>query len=541
MNNHPVGCTEKILSCMGFSSRNSEEGEESNANDTIKNDRTQDEEEKKEEQILLADDDHHSKAREILEEQRREEWNDARKLHERILKRKDYFVLGYGPVDDFHRPLEDILGTPKKLLYEAMEKEHCESVDSEITFLASNYGINSTSKIEWNFVIDPSQRGLDKLNLTEWPSERSSVPPENRRQPKSLEELEIPLAQINDRLHRIGLPSMTMTEVIACRLYAGPMGVKYNKMIRAHTAGHRKGQEWRLEEEKRLIKGNKYPTTIHVIQSAIAKLGKINPIGTGYSGIDSMLLPEHFWQDHADLNTKGGVEGGFMSLTTSRDVGLHYASLGDDKKAIGILFEIEMSTMDRGADVTWLAQYPHEEETLLPPLSYLHVQHIRLAPTDHNGTTIMIVEARSRLSHAMMVEPPLLTDAENLAIKKFIHNSTMMENADAHNSRIVTNSKLLSRFSDDENFLITGNPMESVLGLPYFLGVNDDIIQRGKMDGIDAIIREITSSGEEELISNLQYVLYEAASEKQFSNGIRDLNNTGKKLKDFANHKIAKR
>ena len=35
------------------------------------------------------------------------------------------------------------------------------------------------------------------------------------------------------------------------------------------------------------------------------------------------------------------------------------------------LFELQMGLVDRGAELTWLSQYPHEQEVLLPPLSGL--------------------------------------------------------------------------------------------------------------------------------------------------------------------------
>jgi len=38
------------------------------------------------------------------------------------------------------------------------------------------------------------------------------------------------------------------------------------------------------------------------------------------------------------------------------------------------LFEIETSQIDRGASLSWLSQYPNEEEVLLPPLSNLEVK-----------------------------------------------------------------------------------------------------------------------------------------------------------------------
>ena len=501
-----LGCTSRLLSYLLCNSgKSSTKGKERSESIVVEHDI----------QVL-----------QMLEEQRKNEWTEARGMHEQLSARGDYKVLGHGPLEDFHRGLEFFLGSPKKLLYEAMEKEHCGSTDSDVEFFADNYGIKTNSKIEWNFVIDPSKKNLKKLNLNKWPLE-TKLDHEHWRKPRPIDYFEDDLAGINVRLQRLGMPRMTIIEVIALRIYSGPMGTKFNKMLRTYTAGHLEGQEWRVDEERRLCLGNKYPTTIHVAQSAISKLGKINPNETCYSGVDGMLLNERFWKNHPDLNTKGGVEGGFMSLTKSRDVAEHYATL--QKGRFGVVLEVDMSTMDRGAELSWLAQYPHEEETLLPPLTYLHIEHIR---SDHTSNVpMMIVQARARISQSIKVQIPLLSDAENVSIRQVGRKE--------NDSNIVTNSKLLSRFSDEENFLITGNPVESVLGLSYFLGIDDLKIQNAKVKGIKEIEREILASGEDEVIRNMKYVLYEVASEYEFSNGIRDFNNSGKRLADFVNHPIA--
>lgn len=213
---------------------------------------------------------------ELLEEQKKSEWTEARKMHNILCAGGDYTFCGHGPVEDFHCGLESFLGTPKKLLYEAMEKEHCDSADSDVEFYAGNYGINTKSKTEWNFVVDPSENNLKQLDHTEWPAE-TKLDKKNCRKPKPIDDFEDHLAGINVRLQILGVPRVTIIDMIALRIYSGPMGVKFNKMIRAHTAGHREEQAWRKDEERKLCLGNKYSTTIHVIQSAIAKLGKINP------------------------------------------------------------------------------------------------------------------------------------------------------------------------------------------------------------------------------------------------------------------------
>jgi len=54
------------------------------------------------------------------------------------------------------------------------------------------------------------------------------------------------------------------------------------------------------------------------------------------------------------------------------------------------IFEMQMGMVDRGADLTWLSQYPHEKEVLLPPLT-----GIEALTSDVEGSMLVI---HSRLS-----------------------------------------------------------------------------------------------------------------------------------------------
>jgi hypothetical protein len=67
----------------------------------------------------------------------------------------------------------------------------------------------------------------------------------------------------------------------------------------------------------------------------------------------------------------GGIEFGFQSTTRDRNQAVHYATGGGyakDGDAM-TLFEMNMGMIDRGAELTWFSQYPHEREVLLPPLT----------------------------------------------------------------------------------------------------------------------------------------------------------------------------
>eukprot|EP00966_Prymnesium_polylepis_P130877 3026952-Prymnesium_polylepis.1 len=88
-----------------------------------------------------------------------------------------------------------------------------------------------------------------------------------------------------------------------------------------------------------------------------------------------MALPSEFWVKNR-FGVCGGVEPAFMSTTTEQDVAMGYAS--GIRGATGIVFEIQQGMVDRGADIGWLSQYPHEAEVLFAPLAGLEVQSSRI-------------------------------------------------------------------------------------------------------------------------------------------------------------------
>lgn len=467
-----------------------------------------------------------------IEDDKRIEWEEAKAHHENLSNRDDTKVDAYGSIENFHMQLEDILGKPKKLLFDAMEKEHCQSADSDLEFKSSHYDIRTTSKIEWKFVVSPNDATLKELGIENWPEEDAPIEKlslEERRKAKPLDAFEKPLNEINKKLMKLGIPALTMIELIACRLFTGAMGPKYQRILRSRILK----EEWRQNEEEKLAKGNTYTTTIHVIQSAIAKLGKLNGHSVAYSGtsavyydnIHAFILPSFFWEEKTELNLRGGVICGFLSTSSDREVGEYYARGGN-----GILLEIEMSAMDRGCEVHWLSQYPHEEEILLPPLTFLEVQHIQLAMNKYGP--YFNTKVRSRLSNNIRIQKPLLSIDENVILYDTVK--------DKEQQVTWSKSKLISRFGDEENLLITGNPMKSVLGLARSLGVDHNTIQRDKAKGLKAMEKEILASGEEEVIKNMKYIFYETTNEELFPNGIRDQGRVGMNLDDFCNHKAAK-
>ena len=138
------------------------------------------------------------------------------------------------------------------------------------------------------------------------------------------------------------------------------------------------------EEFVRLCKQNLYATTLHAINSAVIKLGKLMKVKKVYRGLSEKKLPKDMLIPDRH-GVRGGVEVrphvatpishvegtvqlrmsaylvqyGFMSTSTKRDVAIKYAK---DGKGNSMLYEIQMGMIDRGADLSWLSQYEHEEE-----------------------------------------------------------------------------------------------------------------------------------------------------------------------------------
>ena len=108
-------------------------------------------------------------------------------------------------------------------------------------------------------------------------------------------------------------------------------------------------------------------------------------------GIANGVLPKEFFEADADSGVRGAIETGFMSTSTSREVALSYAGgseaagshaggdasgdAGGGKAAragnVATVLEIQTGMVDRGANLSWLSQYPAEAEMLFAPLAFV--------------------------------------------------------------------------------------------------------------------------------------------------------------------------
>ena len=249
-----------------------------------------------------------------------------------------------------------------------------------------------------------------------------------RRAPMRIAELKWRVAERGVRLCDQGEPALTLEEAFGARLYTGPLYVKYNAVLRglsaarldspvlslrcemvrlccsaedaaSHAEAAEEAKTKRLTEEPSFDERkptaadeaalheytnaayeavvqriNKYTTTLHALNSAIIKLSKLTKASTVYRGVHDMVLPDQFWTPNK-YGVRGGIDGAFMSTTLKREEAIKYAASG---RTAPLIFEIQQGMIDRGADISFLSQYPFEKEILFNPLTGLEVRGSRV-------------------------------------------------------------------------------------------------------------------------------------------------------------------
>merc|ERR1719189_3197962 len=180
---------------------------------------------------------------------------------------------------------------------------------------------------------------------------------------------------------------------------------KYNAALRAcSTSNHQ--TLGRLFND--LCKGNKYTTTLHLISSAILRLSKLLPAVTVYRGVRGGELPSELWDPNV-LNMRGGFEIGFMSTTLDKAAAFLVAEKeaegeSGDELSKSCVFEVQLGLMDQGAELSWLSQYPHEEEVCMGALTGLEIMKTRV----HASTLVMEARPNRNLT-AVSIEQVMST------------------------------------------------------------------------------------------------------------------------------------
>ena len=215
----------------------------------------------------------------------------------------------------FAAGIDGIVGPLDVQYIRAMFNEHCLNAEASKQFTAWNAGheIKTTPEREWLFVV-----GRDGLDKSSWTFDVERAEPvveegmmvEGRNAEKLAALLRSPEVE---RSH------VTVAEIVALRLYTGPMYVKYNAVLRGMavaTAG-----------------GTIYSSTVHLICSGLHKLSRVSELPKEmklYRGTGGMALPSSFLEPDAS-GCAGGTEPAIMSATPDRSVALGYSGIDKGK------------------------------------------------------------------------------------------------------------------------------------------------------------------------------------------------------------------
>ena len=133
--------------------------------------------------------------------------------------------------------------------------------------------------------------------------------------------------------------------------YSGPLYHKFNSSLR--KVSRKFDDSWTDH-----LEGNTYANNIYACSSCLRKTSQCSSIPRGrkvFRGFGGVQLPEAL-KSVKEGGGCGGLEFGFMSTTTSKDVAVSYIG----GKALPVLMEIDVGDIDRGASLSYLSQYPSE-------------------------------------------------------------------------------------------------------------------------------------------------------------------------------------
>ena len=276
---------------------------------------------------------------------------------------------------------------------ELLRAEHCERRDSRSLFTSRAHGVTTTSELEFWFVVDPigmhprlvadDEYAEIMSSPTGWPAEppflidHAAAP---ARTPTPLAAFSEARAAHDGALaavlhpHELELApaaaTLSDTELVALRLYTGPLADKYQAVLRAAP-----GRATNALDELRRLCGPAdggpppYANTLHAINAGVLKLGRLSGAAPLYVAHMGMHLPPEWYEKDALSGTRGGVEFAFFAGSADKAAVLAHATRHEET----CVLEIQQGLVDRGAEIAWLSQYPHEREVLLPSMCALEV------------------------------------------------------------------------------------------------------------------------------------------------------------------------
>ncbi|KAJ1487583.1 hypothetical protein T484DRAFT_1888801 [Baffinella frigidus] len=310
-------------------------------------------------------------------------------------EQNDKFVQGtegqlrFGTRKDFDGGLNELIGYPndEKVLAE-MYREHCEYKESAREIFTNNYGVTTTPLLEWKAAAgrwEPLNKSFETEEGFLAPRETKNIRPDHCRRIFSLDKLTQPPSPdeerewaseseegatravgaaegtdgaIVERARRcVWLGNLTKAEVLAVRLWSGPMYLLYNSVLRGWGGG--------------------FTTTLHAVHSGIFKLSQVSPPERVYRGVANRAITGEDMRVGSFVEMNMSWRAGAQSFSRDKNVALAYSRV-EGKNTASYVFEVQEGEVDRGADISPLSYYPQEREKLYGALSMMQVVGARV-------------------------------------------------------------------------------------------------------------------------------------------------------------------
>jgi hypothetical protein len=174
---------------------------------------------------------------------------------------------------------------------------------------------------------------------------------------------------------------LTREQVIAARLYTTKAFLRINKPLRDL-------------ERKENHESVPLPVTTFHLNEAIKKLRTLHALSAQknervvlWRGMSNAALEDAFMEE-------GGVELAPMSTTLDLGIALKYSAEGNTAVLLRI---ISQNFMVRGAELSWLSAFAHEEELLYSPTTYLRPLTKTPAVFKIGSATFKIVDVEAQM------------------------------------------------------------------------------------------------------------------------------------------------
>jgi hypothetical protein len=132
------------------------------------------------------------------------------------------FEGNFATVEEFHLGPEKLIGNPNPLVEVGMKREHCSRPNARRDFTTTNYNVTTHPALEWDFVVEASD---DPFKYPHTPGDKTRWRHShwNGEHGRDVVRLDHFLSKTEAKTAQL-----MKGEVIALRLYTGPMFVLYN-------------------------------------------------------------------------------------------------------------------------------------------------------------------------------------------------------------------------------------------------------------------------------------------------------------------------